>query len=138
MPPSSRLLSRSSRIEVTSTTSHFASNSTRRTIVDSLLIVHHKRLIKRKRYGTVRYASLSLRDPFVSITLLSLHSNSNHVQDLRRLQGRSIAGSPAPVLRCMPFRLVLFQGLSEERLEEAAQANLQASQRGSRRHAGAE
>jgi hypothetical protein len=31
-----------------------------------------------------------------------------------------------------------FQGLSEERLEEAAQANLQASQRGALRHAGAE
>jgi hypothetical protein len=39
----------------------------------------------------------------------------------------------------MPVRLVLFQGLSEDRLEEeAAQANLQASQRGAWRHAGAE
>jgi hypothetical protein len=69
--------------------------------------------------------------------LHSLHSNNNHApQVLRRLQTiRSTAGSPAPVLLCLPVRLVLFRGLSEERLEEAAQENLQASQRGAWRHA---
>jgi hypothetical protein len=65
----------------------------------------------------------------------SLHSNSNDVQELHRLQSRSIAGSQAPVLLCMPVRLVLLQGLSEGRLEAAAQESLQASQRGARSHA---
>jgi hypothetical protein len=67
-----------------------------------------------------------------------LKLNTNHApQELHCLQSRSIAGSPAPVLRCMPVRFVLFRGLSKERLEEAPQANLQASQRGAWRHASA-
>jgi hypothetical protein len=70
--------------------------------------------------------------------LPSLNLNSNHAQELLRLQDPSIAGSPAPVLRRMPVCPVLFRGLSEERLEEAAQANLQASQRGAWRHADAD
>jgi hypothetical protein len=105
----------------------------------------HKR--RRTNIDTINSTPLSIiRDLFASITSHhitshhepSLHSNSNHVQVLHRLQSRSIAGSPAPVLCCMPVRLVLFQGLSEERLEEAAQEDLQASQRGTWRHAGAE
>jgi hypothetical protein len=65
-----------------------------------------------------------------------INPNSNHAQELHQLQGPSTAGSPAPVLRWMPVRLVLFQGLSEGRLEEAAQANLQACQRGTWQYAG--
>jgi hypothetical protein len=60
--------------------------------------------------------------------------NHDRAQELHRLQSRSIAGA---VLLCMQVRRVLFQILSEERLEEAAQENLQASQRGAWRHAGA-
>jgi hypothetical protein len=64
------------------------------------------------------------------------NSNSNHApQVLHRLQSRKIAASPAPVLRGMQVRLVLFRGLPEARLEEA-QEDLQASQRGAWRHAG--
>jgi hypothetical protein len=65
---------------------------------------------------------------YIISTLPSLHSNGNHahVQELHHLQSRSIAGD---VLRYMPVRLVLFQGLSKGKLEEA-QENLQASQRG--------
>jgi hypothetical protein len=66
----------------------------------------------------------------------SIHSNSNHAQQLLHLQGLSFAGYPAPVLRYMQVCHVLFQGLSEHRLEEA-QENLQASQRGAWRHADA-
>jgi hypothetical protein len=47
----------------------------------------------------------------------------SHVQVLHRLQGWSIAGSPAPELRWILGRFVLFR-FSEEKLEEAAQANL--------------
>jgi hypothetical protein len=50
--------------------------------------------------------------------------NSNHAKELHRLQSRSIAGCVAPVLRCLQFRSILFQDLSEEILEEAAQATL--------------
>ncbi len=67
------------------------------------------------------------------ITLPSLDYNSNYAQELHHL-----SRFPGPILRSMPVSLVLFQGLSEERLEEAAQANLQASQRGAWRHAGAD
>jgi hypothetical protein len=65
---------------------------------------------------------------------IALPLNSNHAQELHHMQSRSIAGSPAPVLRCMPVGPVLFQGLSEGRLEKAAQENLQACQHGAWRH----
>jgi hypothetical protein len=60
-------------------------------------------------------------------------SKRNYAQELYHL-----SRFPGPILRSMPVSLVLFQGLSEERLEEAAQANLQVSQRGAWRHAGAD
>jgi hypothetical protein len=95
---------------------------------------------------SIKAHKIRLWQAFVSQTVLHkelifgptlFRSDNNHAQELRRLQSRSITGSPAPVLRSMPVRLVLFQGLSGKRLEETAQANLQASQCGAWRYAGA-
>ena len=62
---------------------------------------HNKRIIK----TTCTYLH--------TLPLPSLDSKSNHAQELHRVQCCSIAGSPAPVLRCKSVCLVLFQGLSE-------------------------
>jgi hypothetical protein len=67
----------------------------------------------------------------------ALVSTSNHAEELHHLQSRSIARSPALAVRSMSVSLILFQGLSEERLE-GAQENLQVSQRGAWKHAGAD
>jgi hypothetical protein len=92
-------------------------------------------------YETLHFAIRDL-STFTHYTALHcttpIDPNSNHAQELHHLQSRSIACSPAPVLRCMPIRHVLFQGLSEGRLEKAAQENLQVSQRGEWSHAGSD
>jgi hypothetical protein len=89
------------------------------------------------KIDTVRYTCLSNTGSIYYVPYTALHyipppsldSDSNHAEELHGLWHHSIAGSPTPVLRCLPVRHVLFQSLSEDRLEEAAQANLQASQR---------
>jgi hypothetical protein len=58
-------------------------------------------------------------DKDLSFDPASYRFKRNHARELHRLQSRSIAGSPGPELRCMPFRPV-FEGLSEERLDKAA------------------
>jgi hypothetical protein len=83
------------------------------------------------QYGIYRPASTTLH----YIALPPFESNSNHAQELHQLQSWTITGCSASVLRYLPVCLVLLQGLSKGRLEEAPQENLQVSQRGARKHA---
>jgi hypothetical protein len=97
---------------------------------------HIKTKIGKLQYDSLAGISLHYHTLHTTSPIyLLLKSKCHHAHELHQLQGRSIAGSPAPVLRWMPVRTVLFQGLSEGRLAEASQANMQASQRGAWRHA---
>jgi hypothetical protein len=77
-----------------------------------------QRPIKTNRAASFRRAVLH-RDLTLSV-LPFVRSNRNHAEELHHLQRRSIAGYHAPVLRSVPVSPILFQGLSEERLEGAA------------------